>query len=738
MLDNPPGSANTTPVPDGPRGPASRQHSHAPELTIRVAASALRRRKLPFLVCVLFIPLCALIALRQVTPRYTASGTLIYEPSEYKVRELQSILRADPTTEAVMASQAEILHSLHIAQRVAERGNLFANPEFNRALRPPSLWARAVALLVEAPEPAAPPPGPVLDAARNATLRTVQDALHASALHFSRVIEVTFTAEDPVVAAAAVNNAMDVYVKDQYSAKQRMVRHATEWLDRRANDLRTEVRAAENAVAAYRAANRLAEGMHAGIDAEQISHLSEDLVRARGDLANAAARLDAARGRAGAAAQAAIAPSVVQLRVQQDQFAAQLQAQQGRLGQAHPVVDALRRQAAEAQRGVTAEIARVVSATEAEQRAAAERVATLEANLATAQREVDRISQAHIQLNALVRDAEAARAQLLAMLERLQQTAQQAAIETSEAHEISQALPPEFPSYPRTVPMLAAAGASGVLLGLLLVYLLHLADTTAQSGNDVRATTGLPCFALLPEVSRRALGHLRIEDYVARRPLTAFAEQVRALRAGLWFGAHRPRMIAVTAARPGEGKTIATLALGRSARLSGERVMLVECDLRQPSFARRLHAEGSSGLSDILKGQAVLEDVVRTDPLTGLSYLPAGKPGGDVLGLFMSEPMGRLLATLRQDYDLVLLDAPPVQAMTEARVVSALADATLLCVRWRSTPRAVLRNALDLLEEAHAHVVGTVLTRVDPRAHLRSGFADAEVYHRRYTPYYRR
>jgi len=129
---------------------------------------------------------------------------------------------------------------------------------------------------------------------------------------------------------------------------------------------------------------------------------------------------------------------------------------------------------------------------------------------------------------------------------------------------------------------------------------------------------------------------------------------------------------------------------------------------------------------------------VRTDPLTGLSYLPAGKPGGDVLGLFMSEPMGRLLATLRQDYDLVLLDAPPVQAMTEARVVSALADATLLCVRWRSTPRAVLRNALDLLEEAHAHVVGTVLTRVDPRAHLRSGFADAEVYHRRYTPYYRR
>jgi Mrp family chromosome partitioning ATPase len=119
-----------------------------------------------------------------------------------------------------------------------------------------------------------------------------------------------------------------------------------------------------------------------------------------------------------------------------------------------------------------------------------------------------------------------------------------------------------------------------------------------------------------------------------------------------------------------------------------------------------------------------------------LHYLPAGRPRGDALRLFMSAEMARLLVSLRQDYDLVLLDAPPAQAMTEARVVAAIADATLMCVRWRSTPRDVLQLALALLEEAHAHVIGCVLTRVDPRAHVRSGYADAEVYHRRYKPYY--
>ncbi len=119
-----------------------------------------------------------------------------------------------------------------------------------------------------------------------------------------------------------------------------------------------------------------------------------------------------------------------------------------------------------------------------------------------------------------------------------------------------------------------------------------------------------------------------------------------------------------------------------------------------------------------------------------MAFIAAGKPGGDVLGLFLSDAMGTLLSQVRQAYDLVLLDAPPVQAMTEARVAAA-ADATLLCVRWRSTPRNTLMNALEMLQDAHAKVIGTVLTRVDSRAHLRSGYADAEVYHRRYKSYYR-
>ena len=720
-----PGSA------DAPEPPLAEQ------LSPRLVLAALRRRRIALIASILLWPLFAFIAIKQLTPRYTAIGTLIYEPSEYKLRELQSIIQTDPTTEAIMASQAEIVRGLRVVEEVVKRGNLYDNPEFNPALRPHGHLQRAIAAIAAwfhgtatVPHPPAVL-GPVQDTSRNATLTAVQAAFDVHTVKFSRVLEVDFTAQDPRIAAAAVNNAMDAYIKSQYAAKHRAVDRATALLDARAAELRKEVRTGEDRIAAYRAKAGLAQGMHAGMDAEQISHLTEDLVHARTALGNAEAKLDAASGRAGAEAQAAIAPSVVQLRAQQDQISAEMQAQQGRLGPNHPEAIALRRQFADTQRAVAAETARVMAATEAEVRAARERVAALEQDLRKGEQAADRSAQAQVTLNAMQRDVEASRQELQAVLDRIQQTAQQAEVESSEAHEISLALPPDSPSFPRATPLMAAAIAFGIMFGLLLVYLLELADHTLRSGEAVRAALGLPCFALLPEIRRRELGHLSPDEYVARKTLSPFAEQVRTLRTGLRIGHEHPRVVAVTAARPSEGKTTVALALARSAALSGEHVLIMECDLRRPTFADHMKAKAPVGLADCLREKLTPHQAICTDAVTGMDVMQAGRIASDLPDRFLSDTMARMLSELRQEYDLILLDSPPVQAIAEARILAGIADATLLCVRWCATPRPVVQHTLELLEEAHAHVVGCVLTRVDAVAHLRSGYADADVYHRR-------
>ena len=747
MLDRP---AEATPAP-----PESRQNhrqprtqaNHADPAALSGAAilAILRRHRLALFAPMLLLPLLAWIALAQFTPRYTATGALLYDASEYKARELQSILRVDPITDAVMASQAEILRGQPIIERVIGQLGLNNNPEFNESLRPSSFAAKSTRWLADAiaPSRAAGPAlsdrtfGPVLDAKRDATNFAVQAAFAINPLKSSHVLEVSFTAESPIVAAAAVNMAMDIYVKGQLAAKHHAVDLATDWLNRRVRELRAEVDAGENRVAVYRATQGLAQGMHAGVETEQISHQAENLARARSDLAAAEGRLDAARGRAGATAQAAIAPSVVQLRVQLGALNGQLQSMLGRLGPSHPDVQSLRSQIGELQRGISAEIGHVVAALEADVRADRERVTALEQDMRDAQGQSGRDSHAEIPLNAMLRDVEASRTSLQVVLDRMQQTAQQDAIEAPDAHEISLALPPTRPSFPRTVPLMAAAATSGVLFGLLLVYLFELASSTFRSGDDIRTSLGLPCFALIPRIKRHALGRLSIEDYAIRKPLSPFAEQLRALRAGLWLRPSRPRIVAITAARPAEGKTAIALALGRQTAMNGERVIVLDCDLRQPTIGRLMHDGEQSGLFDWLAERATLADIIRKDEVTGMEYIVAGKPDANALGLLMSATMARLLQTLRQDYDFVLLDAPPAQAVTDARIVAGLADATLLCVRWRSTPRSTALNTLEMLEEAHANVVGAALTHVDVNVHVRSGFADAEVYHPRYGGYFR-
>jgi capsular exopolysaccharide synthesis family protein len=407
---------------------------------------------------------------------------------------------------------------------------------------------------------------------------------------------------------------------------------------------------------------------------------------------------------------------------------------QGRLGASHPDVVAIRAQLADVDRTIAAEIGRVVAAVDADVRADRERVETLQRDLSDQQAQMAIDAQAQVPLNAMLRDADASRGLLQAVLERIQQTAQQPSIEAPDAHEISLALIPGRPSFPRTGPWTAAAVALGIVLGLLLVYVRELTDSTFHSGEDVRSVLGLPCLGLIPRISARALNGASVADHAARKPRSALAEQLRALRAGLSLWPDRPRIIAVTAARSKEGKTTVTRALGRLAALNGEHVVIVDCDIRQPSFGT--HAD-HPGLVDCLREQAALAEVIRKDKATGVDSIASGHGEANALGLLMSAAMARLLQTLRQDYDLVLLDTPPAEAITDARIVAGLAEATLFCIRWRRTSRNAALHALELLEEAHANVVGVALTQVDVNVHVRSGYADAEVYHPRYGGYFR-
>lgn len=725
-------------------------------LNLAALLGALRRRRGVLAACLLLFPLVALLATKALTPRYTAATTVMFEPTEYAARELQSILRDESTTDAVLASQVEIIRSLSVGRRLVRRFGLTEREEFawwlqDRASADGWAWqaqarvadglARLSPMLGEMMAPEPPPDIPPAELAEIQAAEAVLGRLAVQVVRNSRVLQIRFTSEDPQLAAQVANLAAELYLADQLDAKFDAVRRANDWLDQRVAALRREVSRNEAEIAELRATSGLTRGVNAGLQTEQISRITQDLIEARNTLAGAEARLGTVRaggvGGASADLTALGSANLVAQRAARDEASREVNRLSATLGSGHPDVRAAAGRLASAERAVVAETSRVVQALDAEARAARARVASLETSLAEQQERLNRTQGAELRINALERETEAARSLLRAVLERSQTTVSQTAIEKPDARILSPATIPGVPSFPKPLLFVAAATALGGLFGLLLVWFLEQADSTLRSGDEVRGALGLPCLALVPRLRRGILGRHRVEDYVARKPLSPFAEAMRTLRAALWLGSDPPKVVLVSAARPGEGKTTTAIALARSAAMNGERVLLVDCDIRQPSVGRLFRTEGAPGITDLLLGQAGYEQILRRDHLTALDWIPAGAAEIHSLGLFMSEAMAALLERVRRDYDLVVLDAPPALAMADARVVARLADATLLCVKWRDTPRSVVRNSLALLEDAKARLVGVALTQVDARTHRRSGYADSEVYHPRYSGYFR-
>jgi succinoglycan biosynthesis transport protein ExoP len=255
------------------------------------------------------------------------------------------------------------------------------------------------------------------------------------------------------------------------------------------------------------------------------------------------------------------------------------------------------------------------------------------------------------------------------------------------------------PVSPALKKFLALGLLAGLVLGVLLAVLRDLLDVTVRSSSVATDLVGAPTLAVVDE-DREDRGR---------------AESVRQLRTNLAFlraagdrtgGAE---VVLVTSAVGGEGKTTTALDLARSVAEAGERVLLVEADLRRPSLAPALQLEPGPGLSEVLAGQAEVASAVRPGGVDGLSVLPAGTVPPNPAELLGSARMVDTVAALRGGYDKILLDAAPLLPVTDAAVCSRVADGVLLVVRWGRTRRDEVTEAVAMLEQVHARVLGSVL-----------------------------
>lgn len=679
---------------------------------------ALRRHWRLILLCALLAPGVAALVLLAAPHSYSATGILLYDPS---LAVLPGSVASDQgmalDEDAIAASQGAIIASLPAASIIASQLNLAASPDFVASLRrrifPFSLLRRPAAL------------------SATELARQVQSRFNTSIQPGSRVISVSFTAASPELAAQAVNLAMQIYLDHERDVSFQALSDAQSWLEAHSAIVQQQLDDTETKLAKARTQAGMVEGPQGTLTVETASQMAASLVTAQADLAMAQARLAAASRQGGdeAAANAAIAPNLLPLRTQQANLAAQVHSLSGEYGAGYPPLAAAHAQLAAVTAQIDAETARELDAAKAEMAADKAQVATLQSALAGARSQSQAEDEEAAPIRALEQRAEAGRDMLRAITLQAGQLAQDASLTRPDARILSNAIIPVQPVPRHGLMILAASSLLGLSIGVLLAGLLDALDTSLRAGSALRSETGLSCHALLPEVKNPA-------EAALTEPFSLYAEQLHALRTGLGLGEEGCRVLAVTAARPDEGKTTLCISLARSLAASGLKVLAIDGDMRQPGFNGIFGTTGARGLTDYLAGDATLEECLCEDHLSSLVILPAGTHPRAALRLFLSNGLRVFLKEMQAAYDIVLLDVPPAFALAEGRVLARHADGALLCVRWGHTPKRIVHGAQELLHEAGVRLAGAVLTRVDARAHGRSGHADAEFYSPLYVQYF--
>jgi polysaccharide biosynthesis transport protein len=711
----------------------------------RLLAIFRRRASLFTAIAILIFALFAITTL-LAKRTYTAQAEIVVDARREQIVDAAPVVQdlSRSTNEAnIVDTQVQLLRSRQLAERVAQQLQLARDPEFNAALQEPTGLAAIRQAVVG--ESFSPPDAEELNS--RATRQAVADAL-LSRLSIRRngltyVIGVAFTSEEPAKAARIADAFAETFLAMQLEAKAEATRRVNEWLGERVENLRLQVQQSEGEVQRYRIANNLISATGTPLTEQEISNYSQQAATARALLAEDQARLNTARaqlarGSSGEDVGEALGSKVIEtLRAQRAEVSARLAGYQGRYGARHPELIKAQQELADIDGQIRAEVKRIISNLEARSQVSRQRMGSIQGTLNSAQGTLAANNVASVRLNELERNAQAVKAVYESFLNRYKETSAMIGMAQPDARLVSSAKVPTEPSSPNVTLDLTLGSLVAVMGGLAAVCAAELLTSVLGTGEEVEHRTGAAYLGSVPllDASWRRYGSPL--GYLVSRPLSAFAESLKGLRTSLLQAGPggAGRVIVVTSALPGEGKTVTSVCLAGSLALHGHRTVLVDCDARNPSLTRQLNS-ARVGLLEVLQGSSTLEEALVRDEQTGAYFLPLMRGSEDPGDLFGSEAMRDLLERLRREYDTVILDTPPVLGVADTRELAPFANVVLVLAQWRKTPRKAVQTALKMLESTGAYVAGVALTQVDMKQQARTGYGDPGYYYKKYKAYY--
>ena len=627
------------------------------------------------------------------------------------------LVYSDP--EPYYQTQYKILQGRDLALRAVKRVKLEDVPEFNGKGAKPPLLTQVISDLkakIAAPfrgQTAAPPPRPAGPVNENQQADAFLGRVQVVPVRGSRLVDVYFVSADPEFAARAVNVLAEEYVNENLDFRLQNTDKTLQWLTEEVAKQQSVVQASERMLAEYREnQNAISLEDRQNIIVSRLNQVNDAASHARTNRIQKEAlynQVAATKDREGLS-QIASNPFVQQLKTRIVELQRDRVRLEERYGEKHPDVQRVNGQIQDAQRQLDAEIERSVAAIKADYQAALDEEKQLSADLEGQKAQATDLNRKSIDYSVLQREAESNRQVYESLLQREKELRVVSNSRANNVRLLDRSEVPESPFTPNTRRAWLMAILFGLGFGIAAAFAIDYLDDTVKTPEDVTWRLHLNFLGLVPKV------------HGERHPLLSgpvphdFGEAFRALRTALVAssGTDATRLVAITSTQPLEGKTTTAVNVALALAIGGARVLLIDADMRRPSLHKAMRLPNDRGLAELLSGKARMREVVQRCGDPNLLVIPAGHTPSNPSELLASDRMRAFLHQLTTGpFDWVIIDTPPVLAVTDAVVLAPLVHSVSFVVGAEMTRWRLAERAIETLQAGHPRSIAAILNRVD-------------------------
>jgi capsular exopolysaccharide synthesis family protein len=677
------------------------------------------------------------------TPIFESKVQILIEKEASNVVSFKEAIEQNQVTDDYYQTQYKILQSRALARRTIDAAKLWDHPQFNPAREPLTAGRIAAApfsLVSGWFKAAAPAAAPGADETKiqSRTIDRFLGSLTISPIRNSRLVDVTFASPTAVLSSQVANTLAKAYIEQNLEFKFMSSKDASDWLGQRLGEQKKNVETSEQALQRYREqTDSVSLEDKQNITMQKLADLNGAVTRAKTERIQKETLYNQVQSLQGDRASLDTFPAILSNTFIQQQKGelADLQRQQAqaseKLGRNHPdmVKIGLAIQTAEAK--IQTEISKVIQSTRNEYQAARTQEQVLMNALEQQKRDALALNRKGIDYGTLQRDAASNRQIFDSLMQRTKETGISSELKTSNIRVIDAAETPRRPATPNVPTNLLLGLFGGTALALGLTFFAEYLDSRIKSPEEVTAHLGLTFIGMVP-----ALFDKDLKDPLMSNAVPAnFAESFRAIRSNVLFSSadEGAKVLVVTSSAPGEGKTLVATNLAVALAHANQRVLIVDADMRKPRVHSIFRHTQEPGLSNVLVANVKASEAFRNTNVPGLWALPAGVVPPNPSELLGSKRFKEFIGTLSQHFDWVIVDTPPVMAVTDSSIVANIATGVVFVVGSDMTSRQTAQRSLTQLRNANAKVVGAILNRVDLAHH---GYYYSQYYKKAYADYY--